>query len=296
MTNLGSVLKSRDITLQTKVLIVKAMVFPAVMYGCESCIIKKTRRRRTDAFKLWCWRRLLGVPWTARRSNQSIQKEIIPEYSLEGLKLRLQYLGHLKQRADSLEKTLMLGKIEGKRSEQQRVKLLDSITDSMDMNLTKLQKIVEDREDWGAAVHRVTKSWTRLSDSTATTICVYACQERKTRGTSVSTRMSGKGPEMPEALSSHSGSVLVKCLKGRKLPCTMSYKCLYAHLPAYTVSPPSSSHGWRNSNTEWSAAVILKLDCAFQSHLKTLLRCMFWFQGAGVEPRYSACLTSSQVM
>ena len=121
-------------------------------------------------------------------------------------------------------------------------------------------------------------------------------QERKTRGTSVSTRMSGKGPEMPEALSSHSGSVLVKCLKGRKLPCTMSYKCLYAHLPAYTVSPPSSSHGWRNSNTEWSAAVILKLDCAFQSHLKTLLRCMFWFQGAGVEPRDSACLTSSQVM
>ena len=167
MTNLGSVLKSRDITLQTKVLIVKAMVFPAVMYGCESWIIKKTGHRRTDAFKLWCWRRLLGVPWTARRSNQSIQKEIISEYSLEGLKLRLQYFGHLTQRADSLEKTLMLGKIEGKRSEQQRVKLLDSITDSMDMNLTKLQEIVEDREAWNAVVHGVTKSRTQLSDWTA---------------------------------------------------------------------------------------------------------------------------------
>ena len=139
MTNLDSIFKSRDITLPTKVRLVKAMVFPAVMYGCESWTVKKAERRRTDAFELWCWRRLLRVSWTARRSNQSILKEINLEYSLEGLMLKLQYFGHLMQRTDSFEKTLMLGKIEGRRSRgQHRMRCLEGITDSMDMNLSKL--------------------------------------------------------------------------------------------------------------------------------------------------------------
>ena len=141
MTNLDSILKSRDISLPTKVHIVKAMIFPVVIYGCERWTIKKAESQRIDAFKLWCWRRLLRVPWTARRSNQSILKEINPEYSLEGLMLKLQYFGHLMQRADSLEKTLMLGKVEGRRRRgQQRMRWLDSITDSMDMSLSKLQE------------------------------------------------------------------------------------------------------------------------------------------------------------
>ena len=182
MTNLDSILKSRDMTFLSTVHLVKAMVFPVAMYGCESWTIKKAECRRIDAFELRCWRRLFIVPWTARRSNQSILKEISPEYSLEGLmlKLKLQYFGYLKRRTDSLEKTLMLGKIEGRRRRgRQRMKSLDVITDTMGMSLSKFWELVTGMEAWHAAVHGVAKSQTWLSDCTERTESVLQSVSQK---------------------------------------------------------------------------------------------------------------------
>ena len=220
-TNLDIILKSRDITLPTKVRLVKAMVFPVVVYGCESWTVKKAEHWRIDAFKLWCWRRLFRVLWTSRRSIQSILKEISPEYSLEELMLKLQYFGHLMWRTDSFAKTLMVGKIEGRRRRgRQKMGWLDGITNSIDMSLNKLQELLMDREAWCAAVHGVARSWTRLSDFTFTFHFYALEKEMATHSRVLALRIPGTGapgglPSMGSHRVRHDWSDLTAAAAGK---------------------------------------------------------------------------------